>query len=83
MNEDFLKHLSGGDPISSHISHYINPFMSANPIPCCQYGEATILFLKKSECPKSTTEIFKFNLITYMKIHEWLKPFSAIAYNTI
>lgn len=57
--------------------------MSANPIPCGQCGQAMNLFLKKFEYPKNATEVLKFNLITYMKTHGWVKPFSDIAYTSI
>lgn len=83
MNEDFLKHLSGGDPASSHTSHYINPFMSANLIPCCHCGQATNLFLKTSECLKNVTEVLKLNFTTYMETHRGVKPFSGIAHTSI
>lgn len=59
VNEDFLKHLFGGDPVSSPTAHYINPFMSANPAPCCQYGQAVNLYLKESQCPKKCHRSFK------------------------
>lgn len=52
VNEDFIKDLFGRDLASSHTTHYIKPFIHANPIPCCQCGQAVHLLLKESECPK-------------------------------